>query len=83
MSALPGTMFAGEPPRPLYWEASYEIVLCLMERHPDADLDALGLGQLLEWIIALPGFADDPALAHDDLLSGILREWYEEKSEES
>ena len=51
-----------------------------MERHPDADLDTLGLAQLLEWIIALPGFADDPALAHDDLLSGILREWYEENS---
>jgi len=54
-----------------------------MEHHPDADLDGLGLGQLFEWIIALPGFADDPALAHDGLLSGILREWYEEKNETS
>lgn len=74
-------MTAGDDPRPLYWEASYEIVLGLLEHHPDADLDRLGLGQLFEWIIALPGFADDPALAHDSLLSGILREWYEEKSE--
>ena len=76
-------MTADDDPRPLYWEASYEIVLCLMERHPDADLDTLGLGQLFEWIIALPGFADDPALAHDGLLSGILGEWYEEKCEAS
>jgi len=76
-------MTAGDDPRPLYWEASYEIVLCLMEHHTDADLDGLGLGQLFEWIIALPGFADDPALAHDGLLSGILREWYEEKCEAS
>jgi FeS assembly protein IscX len=70
-------------PKPLYWEASYEIVLGLMERHPDADLDTLGLQQLFEWIIALPGFADDPLLANDDLLTEIFREWYEEMSEAS
>lgn len=69
--------------QPLYWEASYEIVLSLMQHHADADLDSLGLQQLLAWIIALPGFADDPALANDDLLTDILREWYEEKSETS
>lgn len=71
---------ADDEQHPLYWEASYEIVLSLMEHHPDADLDALGLQQLWEWIIALPGFADDPALANDDLLTDILREWYEEAS---
>jgi FeS assembly protein IscX len=70
-------------PEPLYWEASYEIVLSLMEHHPDADLEALGLRQLFEWIIALPGFADDPLLANDDLLTEIFREWYEEMSEAS
>ncbi len=67
-----------ESPKPLYWEASYEIVLALMEQHPDADLDNLGLQQLFEWIINLPGFDDDPILAHDGLLTEILREWYEE-----
>jgi FeS assembly protein IscX len=73
---------AGDP-EPLYWEASYEIVLGLMEHHRDADLDGLGLRQLFEWIIALPGFADDPLLANDDLLTEIFREWYEEISEAS
>jgi FeS assembly protein IscX len=65
-------------PKPLYWEASYEIVLALIEHHPDPDLDTLGLQHLLELIVALPGFADDPILAHDGLLTDILREWYEE-----
>ena len=69
-----------ESPKPLYWEASYEIVLALMEHHPDANLDDLGLQQLFEWIINLPGFADDPILAHDGLLTEILREWYEENN---
>ena len=67
-----------DSPKSLYWEASYEIVLALMEHHPNADLDNLGLQQLFEWIITLPGFADDPILAHDGLLTEILREWYEE-----
>jgi FeS assembly protein IscX len=67
-----------ESPKPLYWEASYEIVLALIEQHPGADLDSLGLQQLYEWIIHLPGFADDPGLAYDALLTAILREWYEE-----
>jgi FeS assembly protein IscX len=72
-----------EAPALLYWEASYEIVLRLMEVHPDADLDALGLHQLYEWIIALPGFADEPNLANDQILTEIMREWYEEATEES
>ncbi len=72
-----------DDPKPLYWEASYEIVLSLMEHHPLADLDELGLQQLFDWIVALPGFADDPILAHDALLTEILREWYEEQSEAS
>lgn len=71
-----------EDPKPLYWDASYEIVLSLMEHHPDADLDTLGIQQLFEWIITLPGFADEPILANDALLTEILREWYEESTSE-
>lgn len=64
--------------RKLYWESSYEIVLSLMENYPDADLDMMGLEQLFHYIVTLPDFADDPALANDGILNGILREWYEE-----
>lgn len=66
---------------PLYWEASYEIVLALMAAYPEVDIDSVGLNQLYEWIIALPNFADDPELANEEILSGILREWYEEINE--
>jgi FeS assembly protein IscX len=62
----------------LYWEHSYEIVLALIEAHPDADLDALGLEQLNQWIIALPNFADDPDVVNEAILIDILKEWYEE-----
>lgn len=62
----------------LYWEASYEIVLALMAAYPHMDVDSVGLEQLKALIVALPNFADDPDLAHEALLSDILREWWEE-----
>jgi FeS assembly protein IscX len=65
-------------PHLLYWDSSYEIVLALLERYPDVDLDTLGLQTLYTMIVTLPTFADDPALAHDGLLTEILREYYEE-----
>jgi FeS assembly protein IscX len=64
--------------RPLYWESSFEIVLCLMETYPEAHVESIGRQQLYQWIIALPDFVDDPALANEGILNQILREWYEE-----
>lgn len=62
----------------LYWDASYEIVLRLKEAYPQTDVETVGTDQLFQWIIALPDFADDPKLANEGILNGILREWYEE-----
>ncbi|GAB4510321.1 MAG: Fe-S cluster assembly protein IscX [Anaerolineae bacterium] len=62
----------------LYWEASYEIALALMERYPAVDIEQVGTEQLYQWIIALPNFGDDPLLVTERILSDILREWYEE-----
>jgi FeS assembly protein IscX len=67
-----------EPRNPLYWEATYEIVLRLIEEYPDVDLDMIGTQQLLDMIFKLPDFADDKELANNGLLTDILREWYEE-----
>jgi FeS assembly protein IscX len=67
---------------PLYWDSSYEIALRLIDMHPDVDVETVGTEQLYQWIIALPEFADDPALANEGILSDILREWYEEVSSE-
>ena len=64
----------------LTWEAPYAIALALMEIHPELNVEDLGYEQLLELVIALPNFNDDPELANDGLLDGILREWYEEVS---
>jgi FeS assembly protein IscX len=64
--------------RQLYWDSSYEIVMSLVDRYPEVDVETVGVEQLYQWIIALPNFADDPNLANEGILNDILREWYEE-----
>ncbi|MEO1165221.1 MAG: Fe-S cluster assembly protein IscX [Chloroflexota bacterium] len=63
---------------PLYWDASYEIVLALQEAHPTIDVETVGTAQLKDMILALPNFEDDPLLVNEAILNSILREWYEE-----
>ncbi|MHB8626555.1 MAG: Fe-S cluster assembly protein IscX [Aggregatilineales bacterium] len=65
---------------PLWWESSYEIAQRLMAIHPQVHADDVGLQQVFDWVIALPEFADDPALVNDGILQDILREWYEESN---
>ena len=62
----------------LSWDASYEIILALMEAYPDIDVESVGTEQLYQMIIGLPNFVDDSALMYDGILNDILREWYEE-----
>jgi FeS assembly protein IscX len=62
----------------LYWDASYEIVMALIEAYPNIDIETVGTQQLFQMIVELPNFADDPALVNDGILNDILREWYEE-----
>lgn len=64
--------------RTLYWDAIYEIALALKAAYPQETLEAVSLGELFQWVIALPGFADDPELANDEILAAIYQEWFEE-----
>ena len=62
----------------LYWDGSYEIARYLMKAHPGVNLGDVTLRQVYEWTLALPEFADDPALANDELLQAIYQDWFEE-----
>jgi FeS assembly protein IscX len=62
----------------LYWDGSYQIALHLIAAHPGVKLEEVTLGQIYEWTLALPEFADDPALVNDELLHAIYQEWFEE-----
>ena len=62
---------------PLTWEATYALAEALMQRHAGVDLAAVSLSDIHRWVLALSGFDDDPALANDDVLLAIYREWLE------
>jgi FeS assembly protein IscX len=62
----------------LYWDGSYAIMVYLKAAHPDVELKEVTLQQIYDWTVALPEFADDPALVNDDLLTAIYQEWFEE-----
>jgi FeS assembly protein IscX len=62
----------------LYWDSPYAIVLALMARFPATSPLDVGLEELLELVLALPGFADDPGLVNERFLLDIQATWYEE-----
>jgi len=62
---------------PLTWEATYALAERLRTEHPEMDLEQVSLGQIYQWVAALPDFDDDLALANDDILMAIYREWLE------
>lgn len=63
---------------PLNWESTFAIALALKNRHPQADLVNVSLGDIYHWTLALEGFDDDPALVNDEILSAIYQDWFEE-----
>ncbi len=71
---MSGNSFANR----LYWEATYEIVLGLIAVYPQIDIETVGESQLIDMIVSLPNFVDDPSLVNEGILKDILREWYEE-----
>ena len=62
----------------LYWDGAYAIAAHLKAAHPRVDLKEVTLVQIYEWTVALPEFADDPALANEELLTAIFQDWLEE-----
>lgn len=63
----------------LTWDDSFAIAKELRSQHPSINLEDVSLGMIYQWAIELPGFADDPQLANENILLAIYREWYEEE----
>jgi len=60
------------------WTDIYEIAADLLEAHPDADPRAVRFTQLRDWVLALPGFNDDPSHCGEKILEAIQMAWIEE-----
>lgn len=60
------------------WEDSFAIARALMEEHPGVDINDVSLDMIYRWTLALPEFDDDPAIANEEILNAIIKEWLEE-----
>jgi FeS assembly protein IscX len=60
------------------WTDTADIAIALSEAHPDVDPLKLRFTDLREWVLALPGFSDDPARSGEKILEAIQMAWIDE-----
>lgn len=60
----------------LTWSDSDDIAFDLLEAHPDVDPLDLNFVDLHAWIVALPGFTDDPDGATEAKLEAVVMAWH-------
>ncbi len=60
------------------WTDVTEIAIALAETHPDVDPRTVRFTDLHAWVMALPGFDDDPKRAGEKVLEAIQAAWIDE-----
>jgi FeS assembly protein IscX len=60
------------------WTDSHEVAIALAEAHPDVDPARVRFTEMRAWVLALPGFADDPAHCGEKILEAIQMAWIDE-----
>ena len=60
------------------WTDTYEIVEALQDAHPDVDPTQLRFTDLRDWVLALPGFDDEPERCGERILEAIQMTWIDE-----
>ena len=63
----------------LRWTDVREIAIALEEAHPDIDNVNLRFTDLHKWVLALPGFEDDPNRSSEKILEAIQMAWIDER----
>jgi FeS assembly protein IscX len=62
------------------WTDTLEIAIALDEAHPEVDPTAVRFTDLHRWVLALPGFDDDPKRSGEKILEAIQQAWIDERS---
>ncbi len=62
------------------WTDVNDIAIELCEAHPDADPQYVRFTDLHAWVMALPGFSDDPDHSSEKILEAIQMAWIDEAS---
>lgn len=60
------------------WTDTQDIAIALTEAHPGQDPEAVRFTDLYQWVMALPGFDDDPKRCGEKILEAIQLAWIDE-----
>jgi len=60
------------------WTDINDIAIELATAHPDQDPMRINFVDLMQWVIALPGFNDDPKHSGEKILEAIQQAWIDE-----
>ena len=60
------------------WSDTQEIAIALTDAHPDVDPKQVRFTDLYTWVMALPGFDDDPKRCGEKILEAIQGAWIAE-----
>lgn len=60
------------------WTDSLDIAIQLAEIHPEIDPRTIRFTDLRAWVMALPGFDDDPQRTGEKILEAIQMAWIDE-----
>ena len=60
------------------WTDTQEIAIALTDSRPDVDPTTLRFTDLYQWVLALPGFDDDPKRCGEKILEAIQQAWIDE-----
>jgi FeS assembly protein IscX len=64
----------------MHWTDVDDIAIELLEAHPEVDPLAVNFVDLRNWVLALPGFDDDPRRCGEKILEAIQAAWIEERA---
>lgn len=62
----------------LKWLDVQDIAIALAEIHPEVDPMTVNFVDLRAWVLALPGFDDEPSRSGEKVLEAIQAAWIEE-----
>ncbi len=60
------------------WTEVEEIAIELSDAHPEVDPSKVNFVDLMNWVLALPEFDDDPGRCGERILEGIQQAWIDE-----
>lgn len=72
-------MRTGRKDMTLKWTDSRDIAIALDEAHPDVDPMSLRFTELMQWVLELEEFDDDPEHCGEKILEAIQMAWLDEK----